>query len=251
MSREAFTENAIILKLGVFREADCWVRLFSPGRGLFTAFAFGGYKSRKRFPGCLDVLNRVRFTVVSSRYGGYLSLNEGTLLDRFPRIHTHRLRLGMAANCCKFLEAAHIGSGSAQSVFSLFHRTLQVLDESSEVPASLPLLFRARLTAEYGYGPDFERCAGCGEEVRPDRDYLFSLQQGRTYCSRCGRGGGESWRLPGGKLLRVAGVLRSDPGTWCSDPGVSGLQGDSLRLMDGCVQRYMGLVWDGGRFRQA
>jgi DNA repair protein RecO (recombination protein O) len=251
MGREAFTERAIILKLGVFRDADCWLRLLSPGRGLFTAFAFGGYKSRRRFPGCLDVLNHVHLTVVSSRYGGYLSLNEGTLLDRFPRIHTHRARLGMAANCCKFLQAAHIGGGSAEGVFSMFHRTLQVLNGSQAVPASLPLLFRARLAAEYGYKPDFERCAGCGEEVRRDRDYLFSLQQGRTYCSRCGCSSPAAWRLPGRKLLGLAEVLRSDPGAWCSDPWVGALQGDPLQLLDGFVQRHMGLAWDGSRFRTA
>ena len=43
------TEEALILTVGRFREADMWVRLFSPGRGAFTAFAFGGSRSKRRF----------------------------------------------------------------------------------------------------------------------------------------------------------------------------------------------------------
>ena len=37
-----FSEKALVLKVGRFREIDAWVRLFSPIRGIYTAFAFGG-----------------------------------------------------------------------------------------------------------------------------------------------------------------------------------------------------------------
>lgn len=55
-----WTDTALVLHVGRFREADLWVRLLAPGQGLVTAFAFGGSKSRRRFTGCLDVFNLIR-----------------------------------------------------------------------------------------------------------------------------------------------------------------------------------------------
>ena len=37
-----WTDTALVLHVGRFREADLWVRLLAPGQGLVTAFAFGG-----------------------------------------------------------------------------------------------------------------------------------------------------------------------------------------------------------------
>ncbi|MFH1968727.1 MAG: recombination protein O N-terminal domain-containing protein, partial [Verrucomicrobiota bacterium] len=62
-----FSEKVLVLRVGTFREADCWVRFFSPTHGLLTAFAFGGRRSRKRFCGCLDQLSQVHFRVSQGR----------------------------------------------------------------------------------------------------------------------------------------------------------------------------------------
>ena len=81
-----FSEQALVLKVGRFRGIDAWVRLVSPVRGVYTAFAFGGLKSRRRFLGCLDPLNHVRFKVRRSGHGGYHCLTEARLLDAPMRL---------------------------------------------------------------------------------------------------------------------------------------------------------------------
>ncbi|MDY7000330.1 MAG: recombination protein O N-terminal domain-containing protein [Thermodesulfobacteriota bacterium] len=103
-----FTEKGLILKVGRFREYDLWVRFFSPSRGILTAFAFGGRKSRKRFCGCLDPMNHVLFRIKSSRTGNYLCLQEGSLVQAYPRLRRDPRRLGPAVNCLKFFEAVHV-----------------------------------------------------------------------------------------------------------------------------------------------
>jgi len=80
-----FSEKVLVLRVGTFREADCWVRFFSPTHGLLTAFAFGGRRSRKRFCGCLDQLSLVHFRVSQGRQE-YLCLQEGTLINGFELI---------------------------------------------------------------------------------------------------------------------------------------------------------------------
>ena len=64
-------EKSLILKVGRFREVDAWLRLFSPRKGVFNAFAFGGSVSRRRFLGCLDPFNIVSFKVKTDAAKGY------------------------------------------------------------------------------------------------------------------------------------------------------------------------------------
>ena len=57
-----YTDKAIILRVGRFREIDLWVRYLSASHGVQTGFAFGGCKSRRRFCGCFDPLNPVLYS---------------------------------------------------------------------------------------------------------------------------------------------------------------------------------------------
>lgn len=249
MLSQEFSQEVVILKVGRFREADLWLRFFTPDQGVMTAFAFGGLKSRRRFPGCLEPLSRVLFKIARQRMSGYYFLREGSLLDRFSELHRLSSRLGMAVNCAKFVEAAHIGAEGSDRVYGLLLRTLTLLNEAEQVPDNLPLYFRGRLTAEYGYRPDFGRCAVCGTAAsRLDRG-AFSLARGAFTCAGCGflR---NARVLPGSALAHLDRVLHRDPAEW----GLAGtVQGRSLQqaclLLEQFVEYHMGLVWDSGRFR--
>ena len=119
-----FTGKSLVLRTGRFKEADVWLRLLSPSKGLFTAFAFGGLKSRRRFCGCLEPLNLSLFTVQEGRRGDYLVLQEGSLLNGFPGIKADPGRLGQAAHCLRFVEAFMEGPGEARACFDLLEETL-------------------------------------------------------------------------------------------------------------------------------
>ena len=114
-----FSEQALVLKVGRFREIDAWVRLVSPVRGIYTAFAFGGLKSRRRFLGCLDPLNQVRFMVRRSGRTGYHCLTEARLLASPTGLRHDPGRLGIAVNCLKFFEAVQSGPPGAAEAYAL------------------------------------------------------------------------------------------------------------------------------------
>lgn len=82
-----------------------WVRLLTRRHGVVRAFAFGGSRSRRRFSGCLDVLNFLRVRAVTSGNGRFLNLEEGVLVEGPQRLRADFTRLGMAMNCARFLEA--------------------------------------------------------------------------------------------------------------------------------------------------
>ncbi|MDR2726763.1 MAG: recombination protein O N-terminal domain-containing protein, partial [Deltaproteobacteria bacterium] len=108
-----WTDTALVLRVGRFRETDLWVRLLARRRGLISAFAFGASRSRRRFPGCLDLLNVIRVRAKDTRGGAYLNLEEGTLLEGPRRLRQDWRRLGMLMNCVRFLEALGVNPENA------------------------------------------------------------------------------------------------------------------------------------------
>jgi len=252
MSRKEFTEEVIVLRIGQFREIDCWVRFFSPSRGIVSAFAFGGYRSRRRFPGCLDILNQVMFKVVSNPTGKYFYLQEGSLLQRFSGISRNMSRLGIAVNCIKFLEAAHLGGSDSRSVYYIILNTLQLLNSQAYVPAAFPLLFRAKVTGEYGFYPNITSCSLCGKEVDNDLEsnYIFILQEGKICCTQCvSRFCKQGIKLRGIALAGLEGVFRNDPSSWGNDLVFEKLDKMAMQAMDLFVRHHLGLIWSAGRFR--
>ncbi len=163
-----FTEKALVLKVGRFRENDVWLKLFCAGRGMITAFAFGGSRSRRRFSGCLDQLVLANFRVETSRRGAYNVLQEGELLHGYPGLRADTRKIGLVAHCLKFVEAVQLGQEGARPVFELLHETLTTLESEAVGAEVLPLLFKAKLTFEQGLKPDLSLCVRCG---RPAWDH--------------------------------------------------------------------------------
>lgn len=173
-----FTDRVLILRVGRFRETDLWVRFLSPKRGILSAFAFGGSRSRRRFSGCLDVFNEVLFSIKTTRNGTYNALQEGVLTRAPRRLRSDWQRLGIAANCAKFVEAFGISPDGAEKTHALLTETLALLEEDEAPPGNLPALFRARVAFDQGYAVDPTRCARCAAPLGDSRDPGFHVREG-------------------------------------------------------------------------
>lgn len=250
-----FTDRALVLHVGTFRETDMWVRVLTPSRGVLTGFAFGGCRSTRRFCGCLDPLNQVLFRFKSNRAGTYLSLEEGTLQRAPGRVRQDPNRLGLAVNCLKFLEASEIGSDGAQDAFDLFAECLHVLDAPAEPSMQLPVLFRARLAAIQGYAPAMDRCAGCGCEVAYLEEARLLVPHGGVLCPRCMArmdvpDAAQTLRMSGRSLDTLRHICAHGPDVWRSLPLEGRVARECARAIDCFVQYHMGLSWDRNRFRR-
>ncbi|MEW5772654.1 MAG: DNA repair protein RecO [Thermodesulfobacteriota bacterium] len=244
-----FSERALVLKVGRFREQDLWVRIFSPTRGAYTAFAFGGCRSRRRFCGCLDALNQVRFHVKSDRRGSYLYLMEGTLEDAYPRIRQDRERLGQAVNCLKFFEAVHLGPEGAAEGYGLITQCLETLDRSESVSGLFPVLFRAKVAFSQGYAPSLTACSHCGKGIHSGSSLRLDVERGRVCCAACAE------RAPGldlgGEALDLLERVRtSGPRDWRDARPGSEVRRQCYAAVDLYVRYHLGLAWAGGSFRK-
>ena len=245
------TEKTLVLKVGRFREVDAWVRLFSPRKGIFTAFAFGGSVSRRRFLGCLDPFNLVNFKVKHDTAKGYTYLLEGSLMASHPRLRQDADRLGMAVNCLKFLEAAHLGPSGSEHAFELLTDTLAALEQADAPSRLLPLFFRARMAFDQGFQPELTRCARCGADVIAQGAAQLFVEQGKLHCGGCRHWGhGASVRLGGPALDVLRAVCELSPSQWAGLDVSAQARMECGRALDLFVEYHLGLTWDHGSFRR-
>ncbi len=239
----------MVLRTGRFREADLWVRFLSPSKGMVTAFAFGACRSRRRFGGCLEPLNHVLATVTASKCGEYLYMEEGTLLSCPVRLRKDWGRMGLVANCIKFVEAMGIGHEGAAEAYRVLCDTLKLLETAQSVPEMLPLLFRTRFAFDHGYKVDPLHCAHCGSPLAHAPYVSFLPREGVMLCHR--HAGGERGIVLSCEALdAVRFVQETPPPEWSTIP--LSLPGRKLwgRAMDAFIQHHVGLVWEKGRFRK-
>lgn len=249
-----FTEKALVLKVGRFRETDIWTRLFCAGRGVVTAFAFGGSKSTRRFCGCLDPLVLATFRVGSGKRGTYHVLEEGTLLHGFPGLRSNPRKLGVVAHCLKFVEAVQIGQQGAHNVFDLLLETLETLEKSEMSVELLPLLFKAKLTFDQGLKPDLTLCVRCGKpagehgEGTGHEPVDFSVERGGLVCRECGDYESEPFSLGAAKVLEW--IHTSRPAEWPRLTMDADLRRQTGRVVDRFVAYHLGLRWENGMYRK-
>ncbi|MDR2504360.1 MAG: DNA repair protein RecO [Deltaproteobacteria bacterium] len=252
-----FSDKTIVLRVGGFRESDIWLRLLSPERGVFSAFAFGGGKSRRRFSGCLDLFNEVLFQVKKSRHGDYLALQEGVLLHGPDRLRRDWRRMGMARNCACFVEAMPISPDNAAGAHALFADLLNSLEGTNTLSQFLPLFFRTRLLFEQGYAFNPDHCGRCGRPWAKDEAALLPLAAQAPLCRTCAAGGGSASGPPGRGFILPAEAIKvlhrvvSSPlPAWDFADCSLGAQQSCARAMDGFLRYNVGLYWENGRFRQ-
>jgi len=246
-----WADQAIVLRLGPFREADLWLKLLCRKHGLLTLFAFGGSRSRKRFCGCLDVFNSLQCRIKTSGRGGFLNLEEAVLLSGPQQLRTCWSRMGLATNCLRFVEAMGVNAEGAEEAFVLVEDLRQILEEAPNLPALLPLFFRLRLAGALGFAPLLEQCGLCGCSVRQG---FFLVDEGQMRCGACrnvqaaGRRYGVELSAAALDLLRH--VQQELPSSWSQTEPDAGDRRACARLIDGFVQYHLGLSWENGFFRR-
>ncbi|SBV93369.1 DNA repair protein RecO [uncultured delta proteobacterium] len=248
-----FTDKVLILRVGRFRETDLWVRFLSPKRGLMSAFAFGGSRSRRRFSGCLDLFNEVLFSVKTTRNGLYNALQEGVLIRAPRKLRDDWRRLGIAVNCAKFVEAFGIAPDSAEKAHAALSHTLEFLEGDTGPLPSFPVLFRAKIAFEQGYALDLVRCSRCGTALADFSHAGFSVREGGFSCASCMRREREGKFLFVGHetLDALAHVQEYSPLHW-SEGAMESLsprgQRDFAQIVDAFIEHHVGLRWHNNRF---
>lgn len=247
-----WTDDAFVLHVGRFREADLWVRLFTRKQGILTAFAFGGSRSLRRFCGCLDICNCIVCRVKSTK-ASWLALQEASLLQGPRRLRADMPRLGLAVNCLRFLEALEVRGEGSLKAFALTGEILQLLEEAPSVPPLLAPFFRLRIASDQGFAPDFAACAHCGREAEQetgDAIWQFVVDRGTVLCPSCRSSGRYTLDISPSALFCLLGVQRGAPEAWEGARLTAAEIRQCGRIVDAFIQYHPGIAWADGRFRK-
>ncbi len=244
-----WSDKGLVLSRGCFREADVWLRLLFRDHGVRTVFAFGGLHSRRRFVGCLDVLNELECRVRTRRDGRYEELLEAALTRGAGALRTSRAGLGIAVNCLRLIEGAGVPAESSRDCWRLARELLALLG-SEEAPKDVlfTLFFRLKFLGLLGYAPDFGHCVGCRSPLGAEA--FFCVEEGGAFCPDCRarRRGVSTFMLSRSALDTLAAVQRVWPRDW---PGLALAPRDrraAAACVDGMLFYYAGLAWERGRF---
>ena len=190
------TTEALVLRFVDFGESDRIVHLLTPDQGRVAAIAKGARRSRKRFPGTLDLFNHlhVQFARPGRRRPTGMRRLEVAKLER--TFLAPRRDLGCFALACYLLElldrAAPEG-GRSGDLERLFRFALEALShlEVGGADRRLRVLYELRALDALGFRPEFANCVRCGREAlegAPAGAYpRFLVAEGGALCEACQR----------------------------------------------------------------
>ncbi len=178
--------SGILLRRTECGEYDLIVTLLTLAYGKVSMIAKYARKSRKRFPGTLELFSEIGFVGVLPSKGGLPIIQEAWLKDPFPGIRANLQKTAYASYWSELL-LAWLEEGRAQKqVYQLLRHCLESLDKG-ESPAVTSIVFQLYFLKISGLSPNFSECSRCRtalESMKGER-YGFDLATGGLICQGC------------------------------------------------------------------
>jgi DNA repair protein RecO (recombination protein O) len=198
------TTGAIVLRTQDYGESDRIVTVLSRDAGKFAGVAKGAKRSRRRFPGSLEIFAHVRLDY-RHREGAELAFLERAVLVRpWRSLGCSLERYAAASHVVEVADKLTAEREVGDELYRLVLATLARLDADEPGPATLRLFELAALSA-CGYGPELGTCRTCRRPLDARSESVrITPRAGGVTCRDCG-GRGE-----GGVIVSAAalGALR-------------------------------------------
>lgn len=202
--------QAFVLRAVDFGESDRIAHLLTPATSRLTVIAKGAKRSKRRFPGTLDLFNLLDVRVERRRANTMGRLEQARLLDAFDPLRTHPGRFALACYLAELVDRlAPEGSGGpdARKLYAVVLGAIRVV--AARAPdARLRALLELRVLAALGLRPELRRCVRCGLDIdvaaltAGSGAVPFHVAEGGPLCRRCKAG-------PEGVVAVHLGTLRA------------------------------------------
>ena len=179
--------EALVLRVVDFGESDRIAHLLTPATSRLTVIAKGARRSRRRFPGTLDLLNRIAVRVDRRRSGSLARLEQARLVDAFPALRIRPARFALACYLVELfdrLAPEQSGGREAGQLFAAALGALRAIGEQ-DPDGRLRVLLELRALAALGLRPELARCVRCGRAVEETERVAFHVAEGGPLCARC------------------------------------------------------------------
>jgi len=229
--------EALVLRVVDFGESDRIAHLLTPETSRLTVIAKGARRSRKRFPGALDLLCHAAVHVERRRPHGMARLEQARLIDPFAALRVDPARFALACYAAELVDRLAPEGAGGPEARRLFVAALGALRAiaASRPDARLRVLLEVRLLAALGLAPELARCVRCGRPLEAGGAVSFHVAEGGALCARCARPGDAAVPVGLGTLRTLEQSLR------LAFPQLSrlGLSGAALDEARGLVARFL------------
>ena len=176
------TDEAIVLGLMDYREADIIVTLFCRSHGKVAAVARGARRSRKRFGGALELFASLQVNFEQKE--GLSILGETDIVTIYPGIRGEFAAIAHAGYACELVAAFMPEHHSNSRLFRLLTAYLEHLDTGAAEPSDRHF-FEMNMLNILGYRPPLEGCQVCGAPLA-ENGCCWSAEG--CYCGACSQG---------------------------------------------------------------
>ena len=179
--------DALVLRTVEFAQSDLVVHLLTPDRGRWAAIAKGARRSKKRFPGALDLFHLVRLHA-DRRPGRMARLDGAVLLDAHAALRRDPVRFAIGCTLLELMGRLAPEGAAPPDARRLFAFALDALRTiaSSKPDARLRLWIELRALDALGLRPEFRCCVRCGDALRASERVGFLIADGGPVCGACG-----------------------------------------------------------------
>jgi DNA repair protein RecO (recombination protein O) len=179
--------RALVLRTFDQNESDRLVHLYTEDLGRVSALAKGARRSRRRFPGALELFSLIDVRLVAPPRSALMRLEAARPYRSLEGLSDDLLRFAIA---CHFVELLDRLTGDGEGNPEFFEFASGVLDVlRTELPDRLlALLILAKTLARLGYRPQLIECAVCRAALSGSLA-AFSARQGGAVCPACAPGG--------------------------------------------------------------
>jgi len=199
-----FATEAVVLRVVAFGESDLVVQLLTRRAGRLTAIAKGARRSTRRFPGVLDLFNRLRVQVERPRRPAMARLEHARLVDAFLGLRADARRFALGCFLLELLDRLAPEGGPRRDLDALFEFAASALAalERTRPDRRTRALLELRALAALGLQPELRACVRCARPLEGSAPIAFSVPEGGPLCTACER--------PGDAALAVhLGTLRA------------------------------------------
>ncbi len=177
--------RALVLRGFDYGESDRLVHLYTEQLGRISAIAKGAKRSRRRFPGTLEILTVAEVRLADPPRASILRLEAARVVEPCEKLTEDLGRFAIACLLCELLDRL---TGEREAHPELFRFAVGALGTLREEQPDrlLALLVLAKTLAWLGYRPQLERCGVCSALLHEGAGgAAFDPRHGGAVCSRC------------------------------------------------------------------
>jgi DNA repair protein RecO (recombination protein O) len=210
----ALHTEALVLRAVDVGESDRILHLLTPATGRVAAVAKGARRSRRRFPGTLDLFNLLAVQLETRRSTSLARLEHARLVRTWPSLRSSPTRFALGCYLLELLDrlAPEGGARADRAGLFAFATGALALVDAQEPDARLRALLELRALDALGLRPELARCVRCGRGLGAAGAACagFHVPDGGPLCTACAPAGAALLPVHLGTLRALEGSLRFD-----------------------------------------